>query len=94
MTLASTAAGQAYECRVSGGRSPELFFRVEGVPVQDGLLWPSRAEAAAAPTGDIELVFCGRCGYIGNRPFDPGLLQSPPGYDISLHYSPVIRVLN
>jgi C-methyltransferase C-terminal domain/Methyltransferase domain len=89
--MTSPAAGEAFACRVCGGPSPEMFFRVEGVPVQDGLLWPSRAEAAAAPTGDIELVFCGRCGYIGNRAFDPGLLQYPPGYDISLHYSPVYR---
>ena len=59
--------------------------------MQDGLLWPSPEEAAAAPTGDIELVFCERCGYIGNRAFDPDLLQYHPGYDISLHHSPVYR---
>jgi len=89
--MTTTTSGKANACRVCGGPSPEMFFRVEGVPVQDGLLWPSRAEAAAAPTGDIELVFCGRCGYIGNRAFDPGLLQYHPGYDISLHHSPVYR---
>ena len=78
-------------CRVCQTPEEEPFFRIEGVPVQDGLLWPSPEEAARAPTADIELVFCGRCGYIGNRAFDVGRLRYPESYDISLHHSPVYR---
>jgi SAM-dependent methyltransferase len=78
-------------CRVCDAPEADLFFRLEGVPVQDGLLWPSRSEALAAPTGDIELVFCPECGYIGNRAFDPAKLRYDPTYDISLHHSPVYR---
>ncbi len=87
----SSPAASGHRCRVCGAPPPATFFRLEGVPVQDGLLWPSKAEAAAAPTGDIALEFCGRCGYIGNRAFDPELLQYHPGYDISLHHSPLYR---
>jgi SAM-dependent methyltransferase len=76
-------------CRVCGAPEAEPFFRLHAVPVQDGLLWPSRDAALAAPSGNIELVFCGSCGYIGNRAFDPGKLRYDPTYDISLHHSPV-----
>ena len=79
------------ECRVCGAAAADPFFRLAGVPVQDGLLWPSRLEALAAPTGDLELVFCPACGYIGNRAFDPSKLRYDPTYDISLHHSPAYR---
>jgi|RhiMetdeSRZDD1v2_1073273.scaffolds.fasta_scaffold09990_5 methyltransferase family protein/C-methyltransferase-like protein len=78
-------------CRGCGQPTPEPFFRIERVPVQDGLLWPTPETATRAPTGRIELVFCGSCGYVGNRAFDSRLLRYDPGYDISLHYSPVYR---
>jgi hypothetical protein len=86
----SPAAGPR-RCRVCDAPEADPFFRLESVPVQDGLLWPSAAAALAAPTGDLELVFCPECGYIGNRAFDPGKLRYDPTYDISLHYSPVYR---
>ena len=78
-------------CRVCQASEAEPFFRLAGVPVQDGLLWPSQSAALGAPTGDIELVFCPKCGYVGNRAFDPEKLRYDPSYDISLHYSPVYR---
>ncbi len=88
---AATVTPPRNRCRVCEADSPATFFRQSDVPVQDGLLWPTAAEAEAAPTGDIELVFCESCGYIGNRAFDPELLQYHPGYDISLHHSPLYR---
>jgi hypothetical protein len=86
-----TPGGETIErtCRVCGAPEAEPFFGLRGVPVQDGLLWPSRAAALAAPSGNIELVFCASCGYVGNRAFDPGKLRYDPSYDISLHHSPV-----
>ncbi|HKD17805.1 MAG TPA: methyltransferase domain-containing protein, partial [Thermoanaerobaculia bacterium] len=87
----SSAAVNLRRCRVCGAAEDAPFFRLQGVPVQDGLLWPTRAAALDAPSGDIELVFCSGCGYIGNRAFDPSRLRYDPTYDISLHYSPVYR---
>jgi hypothetical protein len=78
-------------CRVCERPVPEPFFRLREVPVQDGLLWPTAEAAAQAPMGDIELVFCAECGYVGNRAFDPERLRYDPSYDISLHHSPVYR---
>jgi SAM-dependent methyltransferase len=88
---AKAATSLRNRCRVCEADAPVTFFRQDDVPVQDGLLWPSAEQAAAAPTGDIELVFCMSCGYVGNRAFDPDLLQYHPGYDISLHHSPLYR---
>jgi hypothetical protein len=84
-------AAPSNHCRVCETPSPDPFFRLEDVPVQDGLLWPTPRQAADAPTGNIELVFCPSCGYIGNRAFDPSRLRYDPGYDISLHHSPVYQ---
>ena len=89
--MSTPAAAGPRRCRVCAAPETPPFFRLEAVPVQDGLLWPSRAAALAAPSGDIELVFCPGCGYIGNRAFDPALLRYDPSYDISLHYSPIYR---
>ena len=89
--MSSPATATLGRCRVCAAPENAPFFRLEGVPVQDGLLWPTRAAALAAPSGDIELVFCPGCGYVGNRAFDPARLRYDPSYDISLHYSPVYR---
>jgi hypothetical protein len=89
--VSASSAASPRRCRVCSATESTPFFRLEGVPVQDGLLWPSRTAALAAPSGDIELVFCPNCGYVGNRAFDPSRLRYDPSYDISLHYSPVYR---
>jgi SAM-dependent methyltransferase len=67
------------------------FFELPSLPVQDGLLWETRAEALCAPTGRIRLVFCEACGLIANETFEPEKLRYEQGYDISLHHSPHYR---
>jgi SAM-dependent methyltransferase len=74
---------------VCASRDFRIFHEIRGIPVQDGMLWPTREAALAAPVGDIRLAFCGSCGYIGNLAFDAGRIFYDPHYDISLHYSPL-----
>ena len=57
------------------------------VPVQDGMLWPTREEALQAPRGDIELAQCPACSHIWNRRFDIGRLRYDREYTFSLHHS-------
>jgi len=76
-------------CPVCGAGEFRVFHELRGIPVQDGMLWPTREAALAAPIGDIRLAFCGSCGYIGNVAFDAGRIGYDPQYDISLHYSPL-----
>jgi hypothetical protein len=61
------------------------------VPVFCNVLWPTRAQALAAPRGDIRLAFCAGCGMLRNVAFEPELVRYSPGYENSLHFSPSFR---
>lgn len=77
----------AAPCRVCGRSDTRVFFELPGVPVQDGLLWPTPEAAQRSPLGDIRLVFCRGCGFIANQAFEPDKVRFEQGYDISLHHS-------
>lgn len=78
-------------CPVCGSHAVEDFFTLTGVPAQDGVLWETHEAAIRAPRGDIQLVFCRSCGYIGNQLHDPSKVQFT-GYDVSLQHSPMFRL--
>jgi len=80
-----------YNCNVCGSAGVQAFFKVEGVPVHCNRLWDTRQAALEAPTGDIVLGFCGRCGQIFNLAFDPGKVSYSPDYENSLFFSPRFR---
>ncbi|MEZ5234633.1 MAG: class I SAM-dependent methyltransferase [Acidimicrobiales bacterium] len=58
------------------------------LPVFCNALYPTAAEAMAAPRGDLELRFSPSTGYLWNDAFDPDLVAYNPAYENSLHYSP------
>lgn len=60
---------------------------MQGVPTRVGIVSTSRAEALAAPKGDVQLALCRGCGYVGNALYDPRLVYFGPGYEASLHQS-------
>jgi SAM-dependent methyltransferase len=64
---------------------------LSGVPVSVGILWKSEAEARKAPAGDFRLIFCEACSYVWNDAYDARNLSYAPGYEISLHFSPIYR---
>jgi len=74
-------------CTVCGAGDFLDFFELKHIPTQDGVLWLTHEEAVNAPRGDISLSLCLKCGYIGNRLFEPDLVRFV-GYNISLEYSP------
>jgi hypothetical protein len=51
-------------------------------------LLPTRAQALAFPRGDLELVFCQDCGFIGNARFDVRLNQYSAAYEETQAFSP------
>jgi hypothetical protein len=75
-------------CQACGGSSLESFYELSNVPAHSCLLLPTRAEALAFPRGDIELVFCHDCGFIGNARFDIGLNQYSAAYEETQAFSP------
>jgi SAM-dependent methyltransferase len=58
------------------------------VPVYCNVLYERRGEALAAPTGDMDLVFCPACGHLFNAAFDPTRVVYSSAYENSLHHSP------
>lgn len=78
-------------CPVCCGRQVEDFFDLPAMPVYVGMVYPTKCEALAAPTGHIRLACCLECGFVGNRAFNHSLVNFAPGYEISLHYSPIYR---
>ena len=75
-------------CQACGSHSLESFYELNDVPAHSCLLLPTRAEALAFPRGDIELVFCHCCGFIGNARFDIGLNQYSAAYEETQAFSP------
>jgi hypothetical protein len=75
-------------CQACGGTAVESFYELRNVPAHSCLLLPTRKEALAFPRGDIELVFCRDCGFIGNSRFDIGLNQYSAAYEETQAYSP------
>ena len=91
MPLAKTPypnATTALPCQACGGSSLESFYELNNVPAHSCLLLPTRAAALAFPRGDIELVFCHDCGFIGNARFDIGLNQYSAAYEETQAFSP------
>lgn len=78
----------AVVCPVCTSDQTHAFFTQSDVPCQDGRVWATRAEAAAAPRGEIELVHCRACGHVFNRWFDASKMVFDATYNISLHHSP------
>lgn len=75
-------------CIVCGSDGIAIFFEVPRAPVQCNVLWPSRAQALAAPSGAILLGYCASCGHIANMAYDPSLMEYTEHYENSLHFSP------
>ncbi len=75
-------------CPVCGSPRHTTFLTVPQVPVYCNVLWPTRAQALAAPRGDLTLTHCRDCGHVFNQCFEPELVSYSAGYENSLHYSP------
>ncbi len=70
------------------GALDEPVVRLPALPVFCNVLYPTEAEALAAPRGDLELMFSPVTGHLWNRAFDPELVAYNPAYENSLHHSP------
>lgn len=75
-------------CPVCGSSDSRPFLELKDLPVQDGVVWPTREQALAAPSGDVRLLFCANCSYIWNALYDASLVEFTH-YDFTLHYSPL-----
>lgn len=75
-------------CRACGSASVRAFYSVSNIPVHSCLMVDTRADALAFPCGDLELGFCGSCGFIQNNRFDPSPQSYSPAYEETQAFSP------
>ncbi|MDH4146710.1 MAG: class I SAM-dependent methyltransferase [Acidimicrobiia bacterium] len=57
-------------CPGCGHGEMDVFFAQSGIPTNSCLLLDTRDEATEFPTGDLELGFCHRCGFVANTVFE------------------------
>jgi 2-polyprenyl-3-methyl-5-hydroxy-6-metoxy-1,4-benzoquinol methylase len=76
------------KCLACGSGRVTRFLKLADVPIFCNVLWPTRAEARAAPHGILDLAICGDCGHVANAAFDPEKVRYAEGYENSLHHSP------
>lgn len=88
---ASATVAHAARCPLCGATHYYTFLEIAAAPVLIGALWPTAAAARQAPTGAMQLVLCQACGFIYNRTFEPAKMVYAPGYEISLHHSPLYQ---
>jgi hypothetical protein len=74
-------------CSACGSPGTEEFFSVSEVPVHVCVLWTTPEAARSCPRGEITLSFCRECGFIGNKTFEPDLLNYVETYENSLGFS-------
>ncbi len=79
--------GRTTTCRACGGDQIESFYRQDAVPVHSALVLRDRQAALDVPTGSVDLCVCRGCGFVGNRAFDPQLLDYDEDYDGSQAFS-------
>jgi hypothetical protein len=78
---------RASPCPVCASTTVSTFLNFRNVPVFCNVLAPTRAEALAAATADIQLTLCRECGHTFNAAFDAAALEYNPAYENSLHFS-------
>lgn len=84
---ASSTHSSSTTCSACGGQRLVPLVDLPGVPVIVNALTHTRAEAVAAPRGDIQLVYCRDCGLVFNAGFNPALMHYDGVYENALHFS-------
>jgi SAM-dependent methyltransferase len=69
----------------------DIFVSRGVVPVDVGTSLSTEAQARRAPLADISLAYCHGCGLVWNRLYDSSQIAFKPGYDASLHHSPLVN---
>lgn len=74
-------------CAGCGSKRLRPFFSLPSVPGRPSVLAVSHEEALSCPRGDILLVYCRDCGFVGNQQFDPALPEYSPRTEDTQAYS-------
>jgi hypothetical protein len=67
------------------------LYRVEGLPIFQNRMYPTRDAARSCARGDVVLVEDLRTGLVYNRAFDPGVMQYDSNYQNEQGNSPLFQ---
>jgi len=79
--------GNDQKCPICASNKVNTFLELSDMPVQDGVVYNTKEEAKQSPVGDISLVICQNCLYIGNQAYDSSKIHFTE-YNYSQHHSP------
>jgi len=79
------------KCPICKSRSITGFLRRERVPVHQNLVITDQEAAVGITRGDLDLVFCGECGFVFNRAFELSKLSYREDYDNTQTCSPAFN---
>ena len=88
------AKTSAPTCPTCGSDHTRIFHRVRGAPVNSCLLIGSRQEALRFAKGNIELAFCGECGFVFNAAFDHVASEYSQRYEETQGFSPTFQAFH
>lgn len=74
-------------CPCCGEGGAEIIYRVPSVPIHSCVLLESPAAARAFPRRDLELAFCGACGFLFNHIYDEEVMGYSTNFEESQHFS-------
>jgi SAM-dependent methyltransferase len=74
-------------CPACGAGGLEGFHTVPAVPTNSCLLLDDARTARDFPCGRLDLAYCGSCGFITNRAFDPARAEYSERYEETQGYS-------
>lgn len=75
------------KCLSCGSEELLSIYKIEDIPIHSVLLFQTKEKAMKYPKRDIELGFCGKCGFISNVSFDPDLHEYSTGYESTQVFS-------
>ena len=81
-------------CPNCGADTCTVFYSVAKVPTNSCLLVSTKEEALRFPTGDIELSFCSRCGFIFNAAWEASRTTYSDQYEETQGFSPTFNAFH
>jgi cyclopropane fatty-acyl-phospholipid synthase-like methyltransferase len=78
---------RAITCPACASDRLVAFHREDSIPTNSCLLLADRGQAERYPRGEMDLQFCGGCGFVSNARFDPALSEYSSRYEETQGFS-------
>ena len=87
MTGSNTDLRPIQNCPCCGAVTTHIIYRADGIPVHSCVLLDTPEAAREFPRRNLELAFCGKCGFIFNRIFDEEVMGYSTNFEEFQHFS-------